>query len=61
MPTDLEELLLGGAVLLIARYIDSGRAERLPDATAELVERLLIPYLGQGETGTRRSRRRGAG
>jgi AcrR family transcriptional regulator len=45
VPLELEELLLGGAVLLIARYVDSGRAERLPDATAELVERLLIPYL----------------
>lgn len=47
--TDLEELLLGGAVLLIAQYVNTGRAERLPEATAELVERLLIPYLGQEE------------
>jgi AcrR family transcriptional regulator len=60
--TDLEELLLGGAVLLIAQYVDTGRAERLPEATAELVERLLIPYLGQEEeTAERRSRRSGAG
>lgn len=61
VPTDIEELLLGNAVLLIARYVDSGRAERLPDATAELVERLLIPYLGQRETGAPRSRLAGTG
>lgn len=54
-PSDLEELLLGGAVLLIARYVDTGRAERLPEATAELVERLLIPYLGPEEGGGERS------
>jgi AcrR family transcriptional regulator len=53
---DLEELLLGGAVLLIAQYVDTGRAERLPEATAELVERLLIPYLGrEEEPGAQRS------
>lgn len=50
LPVDLEELLLGGVLSLIARYVDSGRAERLPDATAELVHYLLIPYLEPGET-----------
>jgi AcrR family transcriptional regulator len=50
LPADLEELLLGGALSLIARYVDTGRAERLPDATAELVQYLLIPYLEPGET-----------
>jgi len=56
VPPDLEELLLGGAVLLIASYVDSGRAERLPDATEALVERLLIPYLlGDEEGGSARS------
>jgi AcrR family transcriptional regulator len=49
LPADLEELLLGGVFSLIARYVDSGRAERLPDATAELVQYLLIPYLEPGE------------
>jgi AcrR family transcriptional regulator len=48
-PAYLEELLLGGAVSLIARYVDTGRAEQLPEATAVLVEYLLIPYLGPGE------------
>ncbi len=60
VPSDLEELLLGGALLLIARYVDTGRAERLPDATAELIERLLIPYLGREETGGQRSGLTGA-
>lgn len=49
VPADLEELLLGGAVLLIARYVDSGRAEHLPEIADALVERLLIPYLGREE------------
>lgn len=60
LPADLEELLLGGVVSLVARYVDSGRAEQLPDATAMLVEYLLIPYLGQGEATSPLSRRRRA-
>jgi AcrR family transcriptional regulator len=51
LPAELEELLLGGVLSLIARYVDSGRAERLSEATPELVQYLLIPYLGPGETG----------
>ncbi len=50
LPDDLADLLLGGVVALIARYVDSDRAERLPDATAAMVEYLLIPYLGAEET-----------
>jgi hypothetical protein len=50
LPADLEELLLGGAVSLIARYVETGRAERLPEVTAELVQYLLVPYLGRRET-----------
>lgn len=50
LPTDLADLLLGGVVALIARYVDSDRAERLPEATTALVEYLLIPYLGAEET-----------
>jgi AcrR family transcriptional regulator len=61
LPEDLEELLLGGVVSLVARYVDSGRAEQLPDATAMLVEYLLIPYLGQGEATASVSRLRGTG
>jgi hypothetical protein len=43
-------MLLGGVVATIGRYVDAGRPERLPEATAELVQYLLIPYLGPGET-----------
>jgi len=50
LPEDLANLLLGGIVALIARYVDTGRAERLPEATAALVEYLLIPYIGGEET-----------
>jgi AcrR family transcriptional regulator len=49
LPEDLADLLLGGVVALIARYVDSNRTERLPEATAALVEYLLIPYLGAEE------------
>jgi AcrR family transcriptional regulator len=50
LPDDLADLLLGGVVSLIARYVDSDRAERLSEATMALVEYLLIPYLGAEET-----------
>lgn len=43
---DLTDQLLGVVVSLIARYVDSDRAERLPEAMTDLVERMLIPYLG---------------
>jgi AcrR family transcriptional regulator len=49
LPEDLANLLLGGVVALIARYVDSDRTERLPEATAALAEYLLIPYLGAEE------------
>jgi AcrR family transcriptional regulator len=50
LPVELADLLLGGVVALIARYVDSDRVERLPDATTTLVECLLIPYIGGEET-----------
>jgi AcrR family transcriptional regulator len=50
LPVELEEMLLGGAISTIARYVDSDRTEQLPEASAELVEYLLIPYLGLEET-----------
>ncbi len=37
LPGDLEELLVGGTLSLIARYVDAGRVEQLPDATGDLV------------------------
>lgn len=50
LPDDLADLLLGGVVSLIARYVDAGQAERLPEATRVMVEYLLIPYIGAEET-----------
>jgi AcrR family transcriptional regulator len=37
LPEDLEELLIGGTLSLIGRYVDTGRVGQLPDATADLV------------------------
>ena len=51
LPEDLTDLLLGVVVSLIARYVDSDRAERLPEAMTDLVERMLIPYLGGEDAG----------
>ena len=50
LPADLEELLVGGVLAQIARYVDADRVERLPESTAELVHYLLIPYLDPGES-----------
>ena len=50
LPADLEQLLLGGALAHIGRYVDDGDVERLPEATAELVQYLLLPYLDPGES-----------
>jgi len=61
LPEDLADLLLGGVVSLISRYVDSDRAERLPEATATLVEYLLIPYLGAEEASASQSGLREAG
>lgn len=50
LPADLEQLLLGGALSVMARHVESDRAEQLPEIEAALVECLLIPYLGPGES-----------
>ncbi len=50
LPAELEEMLLGGVLSTIARYVDAGRAEQLPGAAAELVQYLLIPYLEPEES-----------
>jgi AcrR family transcriptional regulator len=47
LPIDLEEMLLGGALMLIGRYVEAGRTEQLPDLTAEVVQCLLMPYVGR--------------
>jgi AcrR family transcriptional regulator len=58
LPEDLADLLLGGVVSLISRYVDSDRVEQLPEATATLVEYLLIPYLGAEEASAAPPRRK---
>jgi AcrR family transcriptional regulator len=50
LPAELEELLIGGVLSLVARYVETGRTEQLPEATAELVHCLLILYLESEET-----------
>jgi AcrR family transcriptional regulator len=50
LPVDLEELLVGGALAHVAHYVDAGSVDCLPEATAELVHYLLIPYLDPGES-----------
>lgn len=37
LPEDLEELLIGGTLSLVGRYVDTGRADQLPDATTDLM------------------------
>jgi AcrR family transcriptional regulator len=49
LPADLEEMLLGGAIMLIGRYVETDRTDQLPDLTAELVQCLLMPYVGRRE------------
>ena len=44
LPAELEEMLLAGVFAHVARYVDTGRAEQLPEATGQLVRYLLIPY-----------------
>lgn len=46
LPADLEQLLLGGALSVVSRHVEHGRAEQLPEIEAALVECLLLPYLG---------------
>lgn len=50
LPVELEEMLLGGVVATIGRYVDAGRPEQLREAAEEMVQYLLIPYLGPEET-----------
>jgi AcrR family transcriptional regulator len=50
LPQELDEMLLGGVLSHIALYVDTGRAEQLPDTSAELTQYLLIPYLDPEES-----------
>jgi len=37
LPKELEELLIGGTLSLIGRYVDAGRVDELPEATVDLM------------------------
>lgn len=50
LPDELEQLLVGGVLAHVARYVDAGRIDRLSEATAELVHYMLIPYLDPVES-----------
>jgi AcrR family transcriptional regulator len=51
LPDEMADLLLGGVVALVGRYVASGQAGRLQEATDAVVGFLLIPYVGGGEPG----------
>lgn len=50
LPGDLEQLLLGGALSVVARHVENDEIEQLPEIEPALVECLLIPYLGPAES-----------
>ena len=50
LSSDLEELLIGGALAHVARHVDTGKVDRLADSTVELVQYMLSPYLDPGES-----------
>lgn len=50
LPSELEELLVGGVFAHVARYVDAGQVDRLGEATPELVHYVLIPYLDPVES-----------
>jgi AcrR family transcriptional regulator len=49
-PPELEEMLLGGVLATIARYVDSGRSDELPAVSGEVLQYLLLPFLGAQKT-----------
>jgi AcrR family transcriptional regulator len=50
LPSELEELLVGGLFAHVARYVDADQVDRLGEATPELVQYVLIPYLDPVES-----------
>jgi AcrR family transcriptional regulator len=46
LPEQLERILIGGAISLVARYVNAKRSQRLEELTDQLTEFLLAPYLG---------------
>jgi AcrR family transcriptional regulator len=48
-PSELDEMLLAGALATVARYVDAGRVEQLPEASEEVVRYLLTPHAAVGQ------------
>ena len=44
-----DQALIGGVTALIVRRLNTGMAERLPELLPDLVELVLVPYLGREE------------
>lgn len=49
LPDITERALVGGLVMLIAQRLDQDKLDELPDATREMVEFVLTPYVGADE------------
>jgi AcrR family transcriptional regulator len=47
LPPVLDAVLVGGAVSLVARWVNAGEGDRLAELAPELSEALLAPYLGR--------------
>lgn len=50
LPAELEQLLIGGALAHVARYVEADRIEQLAEAIPALVHYMLIPYLDPVES-----------
>jgi hypothetical protein len=49
LPDITERALVGGLVMLVAQRLDQDRHDQLSDATPEMVEFVLTPYVGADE------------
>jgi AcrR family transcriptional regulator len=47
----LEEILIGGAMSLVASHVNAGKSEHLTELETDLSEFLLLPYLGATNAG----------
>jgi len=49
LPSTTERSLAGGVATIVANRVDRGRAEELPELSAEVVQFILTPYIGTEE------------
>jgi hypothetical protein len=49
LPEITERALVGGLAMLVAQRLDQGAHGQLPDATPEMIEFMLTPYVGVEE------------